>query len=243
MDRTIEVGRILQQAFEAFRQQWLVYLILGMVLSGIPVGIFQWVTSTQLESGEFGGSALTFLAGWGLSALGGALLQSIVIRSSIDHLSGRGEAGLNLVDGLRLFFPIFVLWILTSLLSALGAIFLIVPGIIIYLMLTVSVPALIEERQSIFESMRRSRRLTEGSRNRILLLFLIFWFGYFIVFALITALGATITDELPLRDAILTAIVETCASLFTATMVASLYLELRTIKDGQSADGLTEIFA
>ena len=58
-----------------------------------------------------------------------------------------------------------------------GAVLLIVPGVMFYIAMSVAVPALIEERAGVFGSMRRSYRLTRGSWLQIfvlLILYLIF---------------------------------------------------------------------
>jgi hypothetical protein len=100
---------------------------------------------------------------------------------------------------------------------------------------------LVEERLGVIESMSRSSALTQGSRWRIFWLLLLFVLFYFLVSVtsglLMVAIGM---GNMPMTLA-LQAIVSGIVALVGAAMAASLYIELRTVKEGATADGLAEI--
>ena len=85
------------------------------------------------------------------------------------------EPGGMLLEGLKLAPATFAVLLLHLLASMVGWLFLLVPGIIIYIMFCVSLPVLTEERAGVTGSLKRSRELTKGSRWRIFLLLLIGW--------------------------------------------------------------------
>lgn len=90
-------------------------------------------------------------------------------------------SGQCLGAGLRNLGPIFVLSILTTLGVGLGTILFVIPGLILFAMWSVAVPALIDERPGIIGSLGRSRALTKGSRFKILLVIALFWLAIIVI--------------------------------------------------------------
>ena len=83
--------------------------------------------------------------------------------------------------------PIVLLEIVVGILVAIGLIFLIIPGVILALMWSVSLPALVVEDKGVFDSMSRSSELTRENRMRILglaILILVLYLVLVIVVAL-----------------------------------------------------------
>ena len=241
----IDTGRVVQRGFEALGQHLPVYLALGLLLIGLPTTVMQWMLLMQVESGEdLSYSSPVYLASWVVAAFGGYLLQATIVRSSMLHLGGMdSEVGPSFATALRLILPLFALSILTWVLTMVGLVLLIVPGVIVYIMLIVSVPALIEERRGVVRSMQRSRDLTQGARGRIFLLLLLFLVVYMILAGLFAAAGEVLVQDSIWLQVILSGIAGTITSLLVAGMLASLYLELRTIKEGATTQGLAEIFS
>jgi len=71
--------------------------------------------------------------------------------------------------------------IITGILVAIGLILLIVPGVILFLMFAVVVPSIVIERQGVFESLGRSRRLMGRRWLKALALFILLGVIYLIV--------------------------------------------------------------
>ena len=180
------------------------------------------------------------------------MLQGLVVRSTIMVLSGR-EADMtqSVTEALRLILPIIAVSIVVGLLVTLGLLVFVVPGIMVYCAFIVSVPALIEERRGVFDSMQRSRDLTRGSRGHIFLLAIGFSILSFIIgglFEMIAGGGASFqpgSADLPdpVLYGITTGVSSALTSMIVAVMLAALYFELRTVKEGTPADMLADIFA
>lgn len=246
----IDSGRIMSQGFEALGRNFPAFLGVSLALSGVPSFAIQyWVMGEVMAGGSMPDSwALwwlgTLLASWVLAAL----LQGILVRESVLYLAGRSpDLGASIAAGLKLFLPIFVISLLVAVGMSIGLVLAIVPGIIVYIMMIAAVPALVEERRGILGSMRRSYQLTRGSYLAIFVLLVIYAMFAALVSAIFGLLfgvrnfGWDYAD--PLLSAIATGLVSTVTAMIGAVMIASLYIELRTVKEGASADDLATIFA
>ena len=251
----IEIGRVLGRGVDALIANILPFLLAALLLAGVPIflGEYLMLANTADPAADpfspvVWGSFLFYLFAL---LLGGALLQVVLVRSTILQLSGRptdlpGSALL----ALQLLLPIVGISICVGFMTGIGFLLLIVPGIMIYCAFMVAVPALVEERGGVFASLRRSRELTRGSRGRIFLILILQW-----VIALVVSSALSRIAQVPglmaadqgLPDPLLTAAGDSVGaaitSLIAAVIVASLYVELREVKEGKSADALAEVFA
>src|SRR6185295_3094536 len=163
---SVDVGRVLGRGFEALKANAIPFLLAALLLSGVPAFLGQYLPFA--DSGlEDPGFVLTpnewgaLLASTFGAILGYALLQGVLVRSTILHLSGRApDLEGSAMVALRLLLPIIGLSICVGFLALVGFMLLIVPGIMIYCAFSVAVPALVEERAGVFASMSRSRDLT-----------------------------------------------------------------------------------
>jgi hypothetical protein len=244
-DRKIEIGRVVQQGFDALSRQTVPYLLLALLLSGVPNGVMNWLLLRSAAGGDTtSASSPLFVLGWLVATLSGYLLQAVIVRSAILQLGGNppdlaGSVG----RAFRLILPMIGLAICSAFLMGVGFLLLVVPGIIVYIALIVSVPALIEEG-GVFHSMRRSRELTRGSRGRIFLLLILFLIAYLLAWGVTAAIGAAlgVSDDALVQSA-LQALSVTVITVLGSAMSAALYFELRTVKEGATVQGLAEVFA
>lgn len=174
------------------------------------------------------------------------LLTGVVVYGALQHLRGqKPSVGAALTQGLRRAGPIAIVAIITTILTWIGLILVIVPGIIIYLMLCVAVPVLMVEGPSIGASLSRSRELTKGQRLRLFGLLLVGVVGSGIV---VVAIGTVIGLVLPESDVgqIVGAVVELALQLFSTVFVAVLlavaYHDLRVAKEGVSTAQTAAVF-
>ncbi|HEV2747079.1 MAG TPA: hypothetical protein VGW34_07255 [Allosphingosinicella sp.] len=233
---------MIQRGFAAIGRHAAAFAGLALLLGGVPT----FLTSYLLDSLAAGGP-FTAAPGYGLSvlvaAVCGSLLQAALVRVVVLDLSGREpDIVAILIDSLKMILPMIGLAILSWILTILGLILLVVPGIIIYLMLIVAVPALVEERGGVIHSMRRSRELTKGSRGRIFLLLLLFGAAYFGSWLCLSFVIGLVGIDAATATLITDSLLGSVAALLTAAMLASLYVELRTVKEGATAEGLAAIF-
>lgn len=240
----LDIGRVVQRGFDVLGAQFAPSLALSLLLAGLPNGLLAWVGATAAA-----GSApnlfnlMSFgpllVLGWLAATLGGCLLQAALINAALDQLNGiEPDFGRSLARGLRLVLPLLGLSICVGVLTVIGFMLLIVPGIMVYVALIVSAPALVEEG-GVFYAIERSRELTRGSRWRLFLLLLLFFVAYLAVLGLA---GAAIGDG-PILQAIVQGLATAMTASFVAAMTSSLYFELRTNKEGATAGGLAEVFA
>jgi preprotein translocase subunit SecY len=120
-----------------------------------------------------------------------------------------------------------------------GMMLLILPGIILYLMWVVATPVMMAEDRGIIDSLKRSAELTSGSKRMIFVLLLIF-FVLTIVFGLFVAMVGSISA---IFLAIITLVSNTITGALQGAGVASIYVDLRTAKEGTDTSALAEIFA
>ncbi|RWL18154.1 MAG: hypothetical protein EOR57_21075 [Mesorhizobium sp.] len=198
------------------------------------------------------------------------LFQSSLVRATIEDLNGKRPAigdciqiavrcilptiGIGLVIFLTMILAMLMMFVAGMLIPIFGAliafIVLLVPGIMLLLGVSVSVPVLIQERLGVFSSMSRSRALTKGSRWSLFGLLLILFLAAIAIqmaFALVFGFTFAITGSLStvglVVGAIGSALVSTVVSTVISVAIAVSYVELRQVKEGTSVDELAEIFS
>jgi hypothetical protein len=197
-----------------------------------------------------GGDEVGWLAFAGIlvSMIGGIVLQGALTRASLDDLGGKG-AGLSgaLAAGFGLILPLIGLGILMTLGQALGLLLLIVPGIYLMLRWAVAAPVLVTEGIGVTAAMARSADLTENHRWAILglgLLFMLLVYGAMILVAYIVPQFTGSMDLM--QGAQIAGYVQTGATVFTSIIgavgAASIYFELRQIKEGVGVTELANVF-
>lgn len=253
----IDVGRVISRGFEALRANFVSFFICSVLLSGVPVFLLQYASLASISSGttieyvESGAFALVAIGGALAWLIGIMVLQGIMTRATIMTLSGRGaDMAQSVLTALRLILPIVAVSLLVGIAVVIGFLFLIVPGIMIYCAFSVSIPALVEERRGVFASMQRSRDLTRNSRKRIFLLLVVMWVFSVIISTILNAISGTDPMSMfmgrlpdPLLAATTAGLGSALNSVISAVMLAALYVELRTVKEGATTDDLAAIFA
>ena len=252
----IDIGRVITRTFEAAWGNFGSFFIASALLAGVPAFFWQYWMMAGLESALDDPAEIMRWSYWGPFFVGllvmmvaWALLQGVLVRSTVFFLSGRApDVRQSVLVALRLILPIIAVSIVVTVLFALGLICLIVPGLMIYCAFIVAVPVLVEERGGIFASIERSRDLTRGSRKRIFVIVFVFWV---LSFMLSSALGAfnglsTMGDYSALPNPILAGLVAAVSSAISSVIVAvsisALYVELRNVKEGASTNDLAAVF-
>ncbi|MBN1943301.1 MAG: glycerophosphoryl diester phosphodiesterase membrane domain-containing protein [Phycisphaerae bacterium] len=98
---------------------------------------------------------------------------AIVLRKSMNDGISQDSSFNSLFPAYRRIGAIFVLGAIVELIMFLGGLLLIVPGIILWLRYSVSVPAMISENIGITRAMQRSKTITRGNKLRILLVLIV----------------------------------------------------------------------
>ena len=129
----------------------------------------------------------------------------------------------------------FLLSLVVGILTFLGAILFIVPGIIIALALWLALAAMIFEGKDVGESLQRSRDLTRNNRWRLLGLYVLSAL-VFLPASLLTSFPLESDPEVafsPLRGllVILNVAVSILQAIFLVVLTVTIYRELRALKD------------
>jgi hypothetical protein len=264
-----DIGRVISRTFGVLGRNAPAFILAAMLLSAAPHVILAFVSLTLRPSGgSFSLAGAAVALGSGLLSLlttlvalvAAVLLQGALIFATVSDLNGRRPSFEEMLQvALRVALPLIGVGLLVGLGVALGLILLIVPGVILALMWCVATPARVVEPIGVMTALARSRELTRGHRWMILLLFIIVLVINWVILAILGAVGlaasgitalitlATMTPTLgsPLwiGMVIVQPIVQALVSLLAAAGVASLYYELRSIKDGVGAEALAAAFA
>jgi hypothetical protein len=246
-----EIGRVFSNTFGVIGRNIGLCVGLAALFAGLPTLIIRMSTHSQINamlepgatpdpSAAFRNSSVTIIAGL-ISFVCTLLLQSALVRATIEDLNGkRPSFGDCIQIAIRFLLPTLAIGILVGLGAGIGLMLLIVPGIILWLGWSMSVPVLIQERRGVFGSMSRSRALTKGSRWSLFGLFLIL-----IIIAMIIQWGILLVLVLfgGIIAEIGAALVQTVVSMVLSIATAVSYVELRQAKEGASIDELAEIFS
>jgi hypothetical protein len=254
----LEIGRVISQTFGVIGRNFVVFFVLSLVLSGIPMAIIAYVQAGMVgdlaTTGTFGPGLIYSSIIWGLAAIiTASILQGALVYGTVQDLNGaRPNVGECLTTGLRAFLPLFVVSLLFSLAIGFGMILLIVPGIMIACAWCVAVPALVADRTTIGGAFGRAAELTRGNRWRIFGLFLVI-LGILLVLGLVLgAIAAAFVLPLAMAGAtagasspaviLVNTITNTLSSMLGSAGVAVLYVELRKAREGVGPEWLSRVF-
>ena len=245
------VGRVLSKSFRVLIQNPL--LLLGLTLVMVAPGLYGYYLMATGPQGE-----AVFSNSFWFSTLIGILLYPafLIVILTATAASLRDEAvSTDLLLGAlaKHILPVLAIVILFTIAVYIGALFLIIPAIIIGCMFYVTIPARLNEGSGIIDSFGRSRDLTRGHRWGIFGLMLVMIafqivvnlvFGVFAFTSMYAA--ATINASELQMPWISLALAQFFSSImyvyfFVTTGVA--YHELRMEKEGGDTDTLAKVFA
>lgn len=109
-----------------------------------------------------------------VSMMSGTWLVAVLTHAAVTNMtSGHNPPWQDSIAwSLRVYPPLLLLSILLSVVVGAGLFLLIAPGVVLWVMFRVAVPALVIQRTGVLESFGRSRELTSGSRWRLFLMLL-----------------------------------------------------------------------
>lgn len=268
-DRTMSADRVFGLAFGTIAHNPLVTLGLAFFFGAIPtflstyvVGILRSESIRTATAGQvvsvqkyvYAFYGITVIA-WLLNLMIMALTQAVLTRATVAEGEQRHASfAESLGAGLRVLLPLIVLMILLGLAVMAGLILFIVPGVILYVMWSVATPALVQERGGVLRAFSRSRELTRGARWKVFGILLVLLIVYWLISALSgilmlmsggmnAAALAMQQQQMPLGFVVLTLVVGTITNVLWGTIQASLYVELKQWKEGDSVENLEQVFA
>ncbi|HZK99681.1 MAG TPA: hypothetical protein VFC47_07250 [Caulobacteraceae bacterium] len=238
---SFELGRVIDRTFRVLAGNFGVFVVLSLILAGIPAavaGYARWRVGVL----DGGGQLISLV----MSMIASVLLQAALIHGVISDLNGRrASLGDCLRTALTHVLPLIGIGLMGGIATFLGLIFFILPGVVIALALSVAGPVRVVERLGVFDSMGRSASLTRDHRGVILVLAVL----NTILVGVGSAIGAGVAGiaglggpASPLALVLVTPFLQATTSLIGAAGVASVYFELRTIKEGVGVEALAAIF-
>lgn len=250
-----ELGRVMQRTFKVIGDNFPMFAVSAMLLVCLPVFAASVVGFLYPETWVVG---LSYVVGVLLAAIGGYILQGLVVYGAISRLNGRRVGADEAINvGARMALPLLGLAILQSLGIALGLILLIVPGLMLATAWSVAAPALVMEKRGVSASFQRSRDLTRGHRWRIFGLLVIYFILASIISVAVQGL-AVAAGVKPLKSGMISAtqaatpgalvasfinaLTNAAQYVISAAGAAAIYFELRTGKEGVAPDQLASVF-
>ena len=219
------------------------FFLLSVLLEGVPSALLSYAQLMVRLNPVFG---VFGVVGFIACLVTVPILQGALVFGSMNNLEGRPASIADcLAAGQKHWLRLLGLDFLAGLAVAIGMILLIVPGVLLALRWSVSVPALVLEDRGIQESMGRSAALTENRRWSIFLLGLIFLGAMIVLQMALTIIGFPFGSlrEHSLFTVVITPLVNTCTAVVAYPVGTALFRELRGDKEGGGPEVLNEVFA
>lgn len=255
-ERSLSIGTVLSRTFGTLGDNPLATFGIAFLFGALPQLLYSYFVGATLTAANGSaalGTVAVSIASFVVFMLLSMLVQGAMVRATIAHAEEqRASLAQCISTGLSVAVPLIGLSILMMLGLMAGFLLLFVPGVILYLMWSVAVPALVAEEQGVFAAFGRSRALTKGARWKIFglqLLLIVLIFVFSAVFGALVLAGGMATSaaggavSMSPLFLILSAVSNTLLIAFWSTAQANLYIGLREWKDGPQAGKLAEIFA
>jgi hypothetical protein len=252
--RPLGIGEILDAGIKLFLRHWrtLVLSVVGLIL---PVQILSALVTasvapeqfdlTSSETGVDEGEEAEFLIGQGvialLSVISILLATAVCFKAVADaYLGVEPEWRRSLRFAVRRLGGLFGVAIAGGLVVALATVALIVPGIWLFVMYSVAVPALLLERIGPFAALRRSFRLVRRrwwpTAGALVVGYLLIGIIGTLVSGVIMVIPSVVAENNTLVGALGSVVGGTVGSVLTtpysAAVVTLLYFDLRVRKEG-----------
>lgn len=173
--------------------------------------------------------SLLFVAVWVITNIGSGLIVQYIL----EVLEGkRADLKRSLTSLLHFLGQTLVISFLTGTLTVLGFILLVFPGVIMMVMFSLAIPALISERLGIFDSLRRSKELTDNMWWRTFLLLLAIFTMFTIAYLLAEVLTVSFYQiyQQNLARTIVTLIIISLIEPIYPISITQLYYRIKRLK-------------
>jgi hypothetical protein len=232
------VGHVISRSFALLFRHFLTFFIVTLIALPGALIIRQGADIAQINPTQ--ALIKIWVIGFPLLMVMGMFSSAIILHGTLQDMRKRPVNLLASLDvAFRRLLPLVLLALLEIVLTMLGLVLLIVPGIMFYTMWLVSGAVCVVERTGPWRSMRRSQELTKGHRWKIFGLLLVLILPGLISHLLDLILNATVGAT---AAAIGHAIWSTAASAFSAVVIAVTYYDLRAAKEGIDIEQIASVF-
>jgi hypothetical protein len=223
MDRKLDVGGTLSQAFSIYGSQ-------AGVLIPLALGLFLIVA---VVNGIVAGSLILLPIGLAVSVIAGTLYQGMVVTLVGDVQDGTRDYSVgDLVDSAKhVILPLIGAGLLAGIGISIGLLLFIVPGLILMTIWAVIAPVIVLERSGVMASFGRSRELVRGDGWRVFGVIILVFIIVAIVRAVLGALAVGIDDSLVARI-VFDWIGSSLTAPIAGIVAAVIYFHLKGLNEG-----------
>lgn len=228
------VGLALSRAIEVLFQNFFTIFLIS-ALATVPLAIFTWLEYHGLQ--RHGAAAFFTVV---INGVFSALREAMIVYATFQALRARGiNPAESIARGLQRFWPVFWASVLVGIITGVGFLLLVVPGLIALCVWYVTIPACVVERLGPTESMSRSSDLTAGYRWPI--------FGAVLVvviadIAVSAGINAMLRPETLVAYVIVYFAWEALVRAYESVLSTIIYHDLRVAKEGIDIEQLAAVF-
>ncbi|PVB61228.1 hypothetical protein [Labrenzia sp. 011] len=234
---SILLGNFLKVVIIAF-----VPVLLGFLLTGGLIG-FDAALGVGEPTFDSPGSSAAFGLAFVVEMVIYSLTTALLVQLAYDAKLNRPvQPGRYIGPALSALVPVAILSLVAGLLAGIGTLLFVIPGLWLYAVFSVMVPAVVIERVG-FGGLGRSARLTKQYRWPIigalllaLILIIVINLVVGLVIGIVAAIGGTIIAV------ILYSALSTIGVGYISILIALIYARLREIKEGISVDQIASVF-
>jgi hypothetical protein len=255
---TFTVGGVASATFGSIGRNFLTFAVLALLAAAPQQAMAFYTTQYRLVGPQLFAARPGVLATYFAALIASVLvsvvvtyvLQAAIVYGTVTDLSGRrASLGSSLSVAFKVLLPLIGLSIVSTLGVMLGLILLIVPGGILALGWSIAVPVRVVERVGVFQSLSRSWELTSGYKGTIFLLALVFGLASWIFgvvglsFAGVFSFARPTTPvAFPIAFYVYSGVIQAIQALVGGAGVATIYYQLRAMKEGIAPEQLAAVF-
>ena len=232
-------GPIIAKSVALLRRHLLKFLLLSFLAALPPLLL---AANPAPIRGPLDPDYLVLALGSGLlTLLMFAVCQPAILFGAFQTMRSRDfELGEALAKAVERLMPVLGVSLLMLAAILAGSLLLLIPGLVLWTMFMVAVPACVVERLGPIASLRRSAGLTKGNRLRLFGLFLLLLIGLTALRYLVNLVGLSIGG--PFAAGVLDVAFDTLSSAFELVAIAVVYHDLRVAKEGIDIEQLAALF-
>ncbi|MDP9136408.1 MAG: hypothetical protein M3N56_16460 [Actinomycetota bacterium] len=223
MDRKLDVGGTLSQAFSIYGSQ-------AGVLIPLALGLFLIVA---VINGIAAGSLILLPIGLAVSIIAGTLYTGMVVTLVSDVQDGTRDYSVgDLVNSAKhVILPLIGAGLLAGIGIGIGFLLFVIPGLFLMTIWAVIAPVIVLERVGVLQAFGRSRELVRGDGWRVFGVIVSVVIIVFVVRAILGAIAVGIDDSAVARI-IFDWIGSSLTAPITAIVAAVIYFHLKGVKEG-----------
>ena len=225
MDRKLDVGGTLSQAFSIYGSLAGVFIPLALALF-LVVAVINGIVAD-------GGSLILLPISFAVTVIAGTLYAGMVVTAVGDVQDGKREFSVNDLasSASHVILPLIGAGILAGIGIGIGILLFVIPGLILMTIWAVIAPVIVLERVGVMASFGRSRELVRDNGWRVFGVIVSVAIIVFVVRAILGAIAVSIDDSLVARI-IFDWIGSSLTAPITAIVAAVIYVHLKGIKEG-----------